>query len=333
MSELSEQQLLKRLLEDRERFVSGNDLAEMFGVSRVSVWSYFEDLRRAGFEFSAVRNRGYRLEKEPERVHGPLLRAYLELAGCPARIHCFGEVDSTNRVADTLLADGADDPLFALAVRQTAGRGRLGRAWFSEDDGNIFLSMAARSKVAPARLRGYAVWQGLQVCRRLRAVYGVPFQIKWPNDIVCEGKKIAGLLTEMRVDADLAHAVVFGIGFNVNGTFKNAPEAVRNVAGSLRALTGKKHSVNKVAADIIQCLLESHKTFLADDRWHETLAAQWPEADALAGKDICASGLDGTTRQARALTIAPDGGLRVRFKDGTEDVLQAGDVTLSKLAR
>lgn len=329
MAESAERILLRHLLESRGKFLSGNDLAGLLGVSRVSVWGCFERLRAEGFRFSAVRNRGYRLEQEPDHVFEPLLYAYLDLADCKARVHCLKQTDSTNYAVQQYFPLPDTEPVFVGAAKQSAGRGRLGRAWFGEESGNLYLTLGVCPKVEPARMRGYTLWLGLQLCRHMGTRYAVPLQIKWPNDLMCQGRKIAGILTEMHVDADTVYSVAFGLGFNVNGTFEHAPERVQSVAGSLHTLTGQTYSINAVAAEIIQCLVRANTEFFADLGWKTRLSAQWGDCDVLAGKRICARGCDGVTREATAMGITQDGGLSVRFDDGTSGVLEAGDVTLS----
>lgn len=321
--------LLSLLLEDPARFYSGSALAQALGVSRVSVWGYFEKLRAEGFLFEAVRNRGYRLTDEPDHVHGGLLSVYLKRLGCAVPVVCLAETGSTNTDARKRLLDGEKAPFFLTAVRQTAGRGRLGRAWFGEDVGNLYLTFGLRPQVPPARLSGFTLWLGFCLCRHLADYCKTPLRIKWPNDLVCEGRKLAGILTEMHSESDTVQGLAFGIGLNINGTFTSAPETVRAIAGSLRASAGRSFSVNAVAAETMACLARAADAFFASDAWRDELFAQWPAFDALAGKSITLRGLDQTIRTATALGLAEDGGLRVRFADGQISVVQAGDVTLS----
>jgi len=321
--------LLSLLLEDRARFLSGNALAEALGVSRVSVWGYFEKLRAEGFLFEAVRNRGYRLAAEPDHVHGGLLNAYLKKLGCAVPVFCAAETDSTNTQARKRLLDGASAPFFLTAARQSAGRGRLGRAWFGEETGNLYLTFGLRPDVPPARLSGFTLWLGFALCRHLAGQCNAPLRIKWPNDLVCEGRKLAGILTEMHSEADTVQAVAFGIGLNVNGTFEKAPPAVQAVAGSLHTVTGRTFSINAVAAEVMACLARASEAFFAAEAWRAELFAGWPAFDALAGKSVTLRGADHRVRTATALGLAEDGGLRVRLENGEPFVVQAGDVTLS----
>lgn len=328
MKDCPETILLACLLQDRTRFCSGSLLAEMLGVSRVSVWGYFEKLRAEGFRFEAVRNRGYRLLSEPNTIHGPLLNAYLRTLGCPCAVYCEQETASTNTDAAKRLIAGGASPFFVTAVRQSAGRGRLGRAWFGEESGNLYLTMGVRPQVPARRLSGYTLWLGLQLCRHLAACCAVPLHIKWPNDLVCGKKKIAGMLTEMYSDADAVHSLVFGIGLNINGTFEGADDAVRAVAGSLRSVSGRAIPMNATAADVMHCLYRANEDFFADALWREKLLKDWPLFDALAGAQVCVRSLDGHERSAMVLGLSEDGGLRVRSEKG-EEILQAGDVSLS----
>ncbi len=331
MSNARERIILSMLMKNRRDYTSGNTLAEALGVSRVSIWAYFNQFREEGFEISAIRNRGYRIEREPSQVHNGLLHAYLDARGCDAIVHYARRVDSTNIEARRLLLADKPHPLFVISNTQSAGRGRLGRSWYGEDKGNLYITLAQHPNVAPERMAGYTLWMGLSLCRFLAEKYGADIKLKWPNDLILKGKKIGGMLVEGHVDSDTVYGMTFGLGLNINGSFAKADAQVREMAGSLFTQTGKRHNINAVAADIIECLAKANSAFFADESWRADLMQSWPQYDILQDKEIDVCDLKGVCRRALALGIDESGALKVRYEDdGSQAAVRSGDVTLRK---
>lgn len=325
-------QLIKALLEANGGFVSGSRIAQVLGVSRVSVWSRLEKLKTEGFDFEAVRNRGYRLVTAPRVVHPLLLGALCARQGINLNLFYNKEIDSTNDEAQRLLASGEETPLVVLASRQSRGRGRRGRSWFSVDHGNLYLSFAFHPQLPPARMQRFTLWMGVRLCRMLSEKYGLPLYVKWPNDIVFREKnqlrKLAGMLTEARIDADEMRDLVFGLGLNLSTPIEAWPEDLYKTAASLYMLTGQPIDINDAAAEVIVTGLAAYEEFLNGDIT-QTLEAQWPQVDALRGLTVTAR--KGNERiKGRASGIAPDGSLILKPEEGPEVTVSAGEVTIQK---
>lgn len=328
MGEVSDAEILAAFLAADGGYVSGSSIAEDTGVSRAAVWGRLERLRTEGFAFEAVRNRGYRLETIPGTLHPALLAAHLLRLACPANLHFLAETDSTNTQAERLLAEGEHTPFVVVAGRQTAGRGRRGREWFSQDPGNLTLSLALRPQLPPARMQTFTLWMGLSTCLAINELCGVSLKVKWPNDLHWNGKKVAGMLTEARSDSEMLRDLVFGIGLNVNGVTDEYPPEVRRVAGSLREAAGRVFDLNETAAKLICALQKACDTFL-EDCYREIFREQWPLHDALTGQEVTVSLADGEV-VGEYLGIDETGTLRLRLPDGQERQFAAGDVTLRK---
>lgn len=318
--------ILKALLQSRGQFVSGNTLAGQLGLSRVGVWARLEKLRAKGFQFEAARHRGYRFLREPERLHGELVRAHLELRGCPVQLHFFPEIDSTNAEAERRLAAAEATPMAILASRQTKGRGRLGRDWHSPEDGNIYLSLVFRPHLPPARLQSFTLWMGLRLCACLHRVLGVEPMVKWPNDLFVGRRKFGGILTEARINSDLTRDLTFGIGLNINSELAGWPEAVRSTATSLREAVGQPLQVNQLAAETVVAAHEAYEAYVQRDVGEE-LAVLWRHYDLLAGKEVQAQGEHGPLVGV-AEGIDTAGALQLRRADGRVIAVRAGEVTL-----
>jgi BirA family biotin operon repressor/biotin-[acetyl-CoA-carboxylase] ligase len=309
------------------QFVSGAAIAEELELSRVSVHNHLERLKASGFEFSAIRNKGYQLTAEPTAFHPVLFEALLAFQPCPFfKGHiALGEVDSTNTVAERELSAGRETPFFVVADSQTAGRGRRGRDWYSPGHTNLYLSIALRPSLPPSRLQTITLWLGLRLCQFLRDSFSLPVQIKWPNDLLLHGRKIAGMLTEARVDSELTRDLVFGLGLNVNTSAAEFPGELASIASSLSQALGRPLNLSRLAHRIIHHLAEAMEDYLQDD-FAEELAHLWPEYDFLRGQPVQTEQAIGT-----AAGITRNGSLRVEREDGSIAILHSGEVSLRKL--
>jgi len=319
--------ILEALTKQRGTFVSGNELAQTLEMSRVGVWARLEKMRTQGFSIAAVRHRGYRLDDEPDRLHHALMQAYLQQDGEPITVLSHETVDSTNSEAERELANGREAPFVVVAGQQTRGRGRFGREWYSPQVGNLYASFAFRPQVAHQRIQTITLWLGLQVCHYLSTHYQVPVAIKWPNDILLDGKKLAGMLTEARIDADRTRDLIFGLGLNVTEDTFGWPEALRQVATTLAMHTATPIRFNELAVDLVRVCVEGYEKFLETDV-REELAEMWTRYDFLKGQTVTWEE-QGKRYEGIAAGLAEDGSLEVRV--GSEvKTLRSGEVSLSK---
>lgn len=319
--------ILTRLLEAGDQYVSGNTLAEELGMSRVGVWARMEKLRNQGFDFDAVRHRGYRISREPDSLNPLLLRAKLAVASAkPPALVFLPEVDSTNAEAERHLADGRATPFVIIAGLQTQGRGRLGRNWHSPDEGNLYMSFVFRPELPPARMQAFTLWIGLCVCRALRDYTGLEIGLKWPNDLVINRRKAGGMLTEARVDADRTRDLVFGMGLNVNCDPADWPQDVAAVAASLSGELGRPLSLNALTVELVIAVMRAYERYMEGD-FAEELKAEWPRYDILRGETVTVNP-NGASHTGRACGIDDTGSLLVETDTGERKSFYAGEVTL-----
>ncbi len=329
--------LLTALLEAGEGgYVSGEELARRLGVSRVSVWARLQKLQAEGLACEAVRGKGYRLSAEPAMLHPAALAAYLALRhrGKKPDINVIflPEIDSTNLEAERRLAVGAPTPFVIFAVRQTAGRGRLGRAWHSAESGGLYLSFGFQPKLPPVRMPKFTLWMALRLCEMLNTNWGLPVRVKWPNDLVHEGCKLAGLLTEARIDADLMRDLICGLGLNVNGdpakwAGGRTGTAAAKVAGTLQKINGGKTlPINAVAADVVLAGTRAFTEFVSG-KFEKDFDTLWQRYDALRGKEISVA-LHGGVLTGRAAGVDESGALKLTLPDGSFKTVQSGDVSI-----
>jgi BirA family transcriptional regulator, biotin operon repressor / biotin---[acetyl-CoA-carboxylase] ligase len=320
--------ILRALLEVGDGYVSGSVLAEQLGVSRVAVWQYAEKLREQGFEFEAVRSRGYRLVTRPAALNASLVAAHL-----PVRHHEFDmivleTIDSTNDEAARRLSAGASTPFAVIAREQTRGRGRLGRAWHSEPNGNLYISFAFRPQLPPERMPTITLWIGANLCELIASYCRISPRLKWPNDLLIDGRKAGGILTEARIDADQIRDLVLGLGLNILPPTGGWPGELSDRATSLSEATGSAVDINRLAAALIGRVLTAYDTFHRGE--HQTTFRElWSRYDALRDRPITL--LHGSDRVSGiAQGIEPDGTLVLKREDGRLERFRAGEVSIEK---
>ena len=266
----------------------------------------------------------------PEKIDAGTLASRQKEVGSKLRVFCIEETGSTNSDAARMLNSDECATDFALVANtQTAGRGRVpGRRWLSTP-GNILLSCGFRpQELAPARLANFTLWLGVSVAEMLREKFGVPASVKWPNDIFCRGKKMAGMLTEAHLDALRVRGIIFGIGLNVNLDCKNLPEEVRALATSLRAERGGNAlDVNRVCAELLFALENAYEKFLTGTHT-KALREKWSTFDYLAGKNVTATFAE-EKLSGIACGIDEKGCILIEDTAGTLHAFSAGDVSLS----
>ncbi|PAW64875.1 MAG: biotin--[acetyl-CoA-carboxylase] ligase [Opitutia bacterium Tous-C1TDCM] len=322
--------ILRELLAREPGWVSGTALAAKLGISRVAIWQHMEKLRAAGFEFEAQRSRGYRIAARPGTLHPQLIETQLRVRPKGFTLLVLDEVDSTNDEAARQLAADRPTPFAVLARRQTRGRGRLGRVWHSESSANLYASFAFRPRVEPERMQTFTLWMGLNLCELLANFAHVAPGLKWPNDILFNGRKAGGMLTEARIDSDQIRDLVFGLGLNVNTPAGGWPADLARRAVSLAEVAGAELDLNRLAAALVGRVLLAYQTFV--DREHLKLFADlWHRYDVLRGRPIAL--LEGGRRHQGTVTgLDDEGALLLRDAHGKVLRFRAGEVTIEKSA-
>lgn len=320
--------ILRELLAADAGPVPGTRLGRLLGISRVAVWMQLQKLTRQGFVFEARRSRGYRLVKTPDTLHAALVQAYLKDRLRPPQLVCLDTVDSTNSEAERLLATGAAVPLVILAGAQSEGRGRRGRVWHSPPTGNLYSTFVFRPRLEPARLQDFTLWMGLNICELVSNFTRLEPGLKWPNDLLVNGRKAGGMLTEARIDADEIRDLVFGVGLNLNGRAAGLPREVARTATSLAEAGGAPLDLNRFAAALIGRVLAAYDQFIEGGH-RDKFAALWQRYDVLRGRPVNVT--QGTRTFAGTATgIDEEGSLIVRLGSGRSERFRAGEVTLAR---
>lgn len=306
-------------------YLSGEELSRGLGVSRTAIWKHIQALREAGYQIDSQPRRGHCLLAVPDLLYPEEIRAGGRLGLFGREIHYLTEVGSTNETARSLAEEGAPEGTIVLAEIQTGGRGRLGRMWVSPFGKGIWMSLILRPPIAPPAAPHLTLAAAVAVARAVREVTGLPAGIKWPNDLLVNGRKVCGILTEMKAEVDAVHYIVVGIGINVNLRAEDLPPDVRELATSLMMELGAAVPRVRLAREVLSRLSELYSLYLQEG--FPPVREAWKEMNITLGKRVKVSST-WDEYHGTAVDIDNEGALLVRGEDGQQRRFYAGDVTL-----
>jgi BirA family biotin operon repressor/biotin-[acetyl-CoA-carboxylase] ligase len=307
-------------------FVSGSDLAELLGVSRTAVWKQVAALKAEGYGIETERGLGYRLTSMPGGLGEGEVTVALTTAWLGRNLVSKATTGSTNSDAATLGREGAPEGTVVIADAQTAGRGRLGRAWVSRPGLNLYVSVLLRPTIVPAAAPQLALVAGLAVAETLEAEDLAP-TIKWPNDVLLGGKKVCGILTELEAETDRVEFVVVGIGVNLNSELTDFPPELHERATSMLIESGRQVDRAAFTALLLARFERCYERFRSEG--FGALSKEWAARSALTGRDITVDGAGGLVKGSYA-GIDSEGALLLKEpgEDGRVHRVLAGDVTI-----
>lgn len=304
-------------------FVSGERISAELGISRTAVWKHISSLRQVGYQIEAIPSRGYKLQQSPDVLMPESIQAGLECRLIGSQVRCFDETDSTNLQACRLGDEGEADGLVVIADRQSCGKGRLGRQWESPAGVNLYASILLRPAILPVEAPKLTFLSAVAVCRAMTNCTGLQPTVKWPNDILLDGAKVAGLLNEMSSETDQVHYVVLGIGVNLNMRVDQFPADLRYPATSLAIITGQPVSRLDFTRSLLQEIDALYQVYL--EQGSTPIMSAWTELCDLTGKSVQVNCND-LRIEGTMIGLAEDGALLVRTKTGKIESIYAGDV-------
>jgi BirA family biotin operon repressor/biotin-[acetyl-CoA-carboxylase] ligase len=308
--------------------VSGAQLAEQLGISRAAIWSRIEELRQLDYDIAASPHFGYRLVSSPDALHADDLLARLGKTKVIGRdIQVFEQTTSTNDVVEKLARDGVKEGVVVFAESQTKGRGRLGRKWISPAHKGLWFSILLRPDLRPQEATQLTVASATALRRAIENETGLKPEIKWPNDILLRGKKVAGILTELSAELDKVRYVILGIGIDVNLDANEFPAELKKTATSLKIETGETVARAELAVAILR-ELDFDYARIGGGKF-PAVADEWESGCATIGKNVTVHLGDRKIR-GRAESLDDDGALLVRTEHGHLERIIGGDVTLEK---
>ena len=314
--------ILERLLTGGT--LSGESLSRELGISRTAVWKHILALREDGWNIEASPRAGYHLAAGDDAVYPFVLSGMLNTARCGRSIRYYRETDSTNLRAREWAQTDAPDGALVLAEAQTAGRGRLGRVWRSPVGSGIYMSLILRSVLPLQRLARVMPVAPLGVRAGLQRFLPEEALIKWPNDIVCGGRKICGMLMELQAGADGVEWLIMGIGINVRQRTEDFPDELRATAASVDSLGGHGARAQLICA-VLEELEHRIDLFLHDE--DAELMREYRAHSATLGRRVRV--ISQTAEyEAQAEALCEDGALEVLKDSGERERVYAGDVSV-----
>ena len=305
-------------------YVSGQELCEQLKVSRTAVWKNMKQLQEEGYRIEAVKNRGYRITGCPDTIAAEEIESRLNTARMGRPVFCFDEITSTNQYIKKIAEEGAPEGTLVIADEQTKGKGRSGRVWKTPKGTAVAMSLLLRPHMPPSKISMVTLVMGLSVTRACTDLYDLQAGIKWPNDVVVDGKKLCGILTELSMELMTVNYVVIGTGINVN--VREFPEELSSTATSLLLQLG--HETGR--AELIACCMKYFEQYYECFEQTVDLSLLMDEYNSLLlNRNRIVRVLDPAGEyQGLALGINREGELLVRREDGSVTKVYAGEVSV-----
>jgi BirA family biotin operon repressor/biotin-[acetyl-CoA-carboxylase] ligase len=320
--------LLRSLKEKRGNWLSGELLSNELAVSRAAIWKHVRKLREEGYVIESSPKKGYHFIKTSDLLLPNEIRDGLDTKIFGKKnIDYFTEIDTTNTRAKDLAAGGAPEGTLVIAEKQTKGRGRKGRSWFSPLGHGIYTSFILRPAMAPSGAPRITLMTAVAIAEALLSLMQLEVRIKWPNDILVNGKKLAGILTEISTEMDAINYIVVGIGLNVNTPFKDLPEELRDTATSIMIETGKQFPRVKLLRACLEWFEKYYEMFKKGD--FEPIMHRWKQLSGMVGQQVMVDVI-GQKHIGEVMDIDDDGVLILKDNQERFHRIFSGDVTLLK---
>ncbi len=311
-------------LKEADGPVSGELLAGRLGVSRAALWKHMEGLRAAGYVIDGSPKVGYRLMSEPDLILASALSSLLP-GEFKEKVVRVDEADSTNTLAKELASSGRLGPVgLVVAESQTGGRGRFGRRWHSPH-GGIWFSLVIRPRLSVREAGVVPLLASVVTAEAVAEATGLDVRIKWPNDLLIEGKKVAGILTELAAELGEIDYLVVGVGLNANVSFDELGDSDL-AATTLMDETGRAVDRPRLIAKIVNRFLSDLAGLPKDV---DKMLRRWRARSATLGRTVTVTAA-GEAFTGEAIDLDSEGGLIVVDKAGTRRVFRAGEVTLGE---
>ncbi|WJM06313.1 biotin--[acetyl-CoA-carboxylase] ligase [Paenibacillus sp. PK1-4R] len=316
--------LLHMLLNAEGRFVSGEEISRNLSISRTAVWKHVNKLRDMGYEFEAVSRKGYRLVTKPDSIDATALQLALNTTVFGRKAVLLTSTLSTQGDVLKLAEQGQAEGAVVIAEEQTGGRGRFGRQWFSPPGKGIWMSVLLRPDLPLQHTPQLTLLTGVAVCRAVRACSGADAGIKWPNDLLIDGRKVCGILLESTVEDHEVRYCIAGIGVDVNFDPEDYPDDLTEIATSLKMETGQSVDRTKLTAAILTELEQLY--FLYQKEGFGVISALWEALSVSMNREITVTNPHGVI-EGKAIGLDPSGALIVEKHDGEHTLIISGEIS------
>jgi BirA family biotin operon repressor/biotin-[acetyl-CoA-carboxylase] ligase len=323
------EKILQELKNHAGHYISGEEISGILQVSRTAVWKYINQLKNMGYVIESQTKKGYRLLESPDSLQPQEMKGNINTEVIGQNLTFFEQVDSTNLYAKRIAEGGFLDGTVIMADEQLNGRGRMGRTWVSPKGKGIWMSIMLKPKINPADASKVTLLAACAVCRAIEEISGLYTKIKWPNDIVLNGKKLCGILTEMSAEIDGINYLIIGIGVNVNIDLDDFPKELQEIATSIKIEKGDKVIRKELAAAIINNFERYYKGFIKTGSIKDYIN-EYKERSAVLSKEVIVTS---STLELRGtvVDISEEGQLQLELYDGSIKEIISGEVSVRGL--
>lgn len=321
-----QQALLEILFENKNGYISGQTISNQLGCSRTAVWKHIKDLENKGYHIESIHKKGYKLISAPNELSEGEILAGLKTEKLGKKIIFKEKIPSTQKLAHHLAEDGTPHGSLVLADQQLTGRGRLGRQWHSPKGTGIWMSLIIRPELSPQRAPQLTLLTAVAIVKAIQDVTQVECQIKWPNDILYQGKKLVGILTELQAEVDVTKAVIIGIGMNVNIDKNQFPDDLVDKATSIKEITGKEFRRSTIIQTILFEFEKLYNIYLQEG--FSIIKLLWESYAVSIGQVIKVRLPRGNELLGKAKGINEEGVLLLEGNDGEIHHIYSADIIL-----
>ncbi|MBX9136245.1 MULTISPECIES: biotin--[acetyl-CoA-carboxylase] ligase [unclassified Clostridium] len=319
--------VLKILEENKGRNISGEEIAKTLNISRTSIWKAINSLRNEGYVINAVTNKGYSLATNTDFISKEGISLYLNKSCSDIEIYNYKTISSTNEIAKNLALSGAKHGTVVISEEQTAGKGRLGRSFYSPANTGIYMSIILRPNLTAMDSVLITTSSSVIICESIKKVTGIDCQIKWINDIYLNNKKVAGILTEASTnfESGTIDYLILGIGINFNQPKDDFPDELKSIASSLFNNNNNNINRNMLCAEIISNILDMIPRIKNYD-----FISEYKKRSIVLNQEIIYIS-SGISSKGKVININCDGSLVVEHDDGSIKILNSGEVSIRRL--
>lgn len=306
-------------MRSKHGYASGEEISQRLKISRQALWKHIQHLKDSGYEIEAVPHLGYRLRGLPDRLFPSEISSSLTTKLLGKKIYYFEQLHSTMDTAAELARKNAPEGTIVVAESQSKGRGRMGRGWSSPKYKGIYFSLILRPKVLPSQTPVFTLLAAVSACEALKEASGLDVQIKWPNDLLLDNKKIGGILTEISAEPDEVHYLIIGIGINVSSDGKSLPACAISLKEKKAALTSRVELLQELLRRLEANYLQLQK------KGPRPVIEKWRQLSLTLGRRVK---IDTHSRliEGEASDIDADGALLLRKDSGLTERITSGDV-------
>jgi len=318
--------ILRELINNKNRYLSGQELSAKFGISRTAIWKHINKLKEEGYVIESATNKGYVLIESPDILNPVEIKELLKTKFIGRDIIYLDSVDSTNSYGKRMAEGDFWDGTVIIAEEQTSGRGRLGRDWVSPKGKGIWMTIMLKPDIKPNLASQVTLIAAVAVLKAIKSIYNMDIMIKWPNDLVVNGKKVCGILTELGAEIERINYLCVGIGINANSEESDFINKALDTATSIKIATSIKVERKELIARILT-VFENYYSLFLEKGSIGFMIEEYKKYLINIGKEVRLI-TKNEEIQAKAEDITNEGHLLVRLKDGTLKEILSGEVSV-----